>query len=304
MKFDVIIIGGGAAGISAALWCDDLGLEALLLEADGELGGQLLWTHNRIENHLGVRAENGEQLRDIFVKQLNERKFTLRLEAKIAQLDLENKKVRLEDGEEFSAKFIIIATGISRRKLDIPGEQEFQGKGIIKSGKRDGDLAKDKHAVIVGGGDAAFENALILSESAEKVTLIHRREKFSARAEFTEQVKKLSNLEIMTNMRLTKIEGKNEAESVEIENTKTGEISRLSAEIVLIRIGVKPNTDFLRGKLDLDKKGYIKINHLCQTNFEEIYAVGDVANPASLTVSTAVGTGATAIKTISSLLNG
>lgn len=302
MKFDVIIIGGGAAGISSALWCDDLGLNALLLERDEELGGQLLWTHNRIENHLGVAAENGSELRDIFVRQLNKRKFTLHLNAEIVDIELKEKKVRLASGEEFSAGSIIIATGISRRRLDIPGEKEFSGKGIITSGKRDGDLAKGKHAVIVGGGDAAFENALILSEVAEKVTLIHRREGFSARREFTDPVKDISNVEILTDTHLLKIEGDNKVEAVEIKNTKTGSVSKLLAGIVLVRIGVKPNTDILKGLVELDDRGYIKIDHLCRTSIKDIYAVGDVANPTSLTVSTAVGNGATAVKKISSLL--
>lgn len=301
MNFDVIIIGGGAAGISAALWCDDLGLNALLLEADAELGGQLLWTHNAVENHLGIRTQTGSELRDIFVDQLNDRNFTLRFRAEIADVDLKEKKVLLESGEEFSARSIIIATGISRRRLGVAGEKEFQGKGIIKSGKRDGDLAKGKNAVIIGGGDAAFENALILSEIAEKVTLIHRREKFSARNEFVESVQKIPNVEIKTNSCLTKIVGTDRVESVEIKNTKTDEIYDLSAEVILVRIGVKPNTYFLRGKLELDEKGYIKIDYLCRTNIVGVYAVGDVANPIAPTVSTAVGMGATAVKTISSL---
>lgn len=302
MNFDVIIIGGGAAGISAALWCDDLGLNALLLEADAELGGQLLWTHNAVENHLGIKTQTGSELRDIFVDQLNDRNFTLRFSAEISDVDLKEKKILLESGEEFFARSIIIATGISRRSLGVVGEKEFQGKGIIRSGKRDSDLAKGKNVVIIGGGDAAFENALILSEVAEHVTLVHRREKFSARPEFVESVQKIPNVEIKTNSHLTKIVGTERVESVEIKNTKTDHTFNVQAEVVLVRIGVKPNTDFLQGKLELDEKDYIKIDYLCRTNMAGVYAIGDVANPIAPTVSSAVGMGATAVKTISSLL--
>lgn len=302
MKYDVIIIGGGPAGLSAALWCDDLGLEALVLEAGDELGGQLLWTHNRIENHLGTRAGSGGELRDRFVEQLAGRKFTVKLNSGVAGLDPEKRSIRLPTGEENAARALIIATGIRRRRLEVPGEQRLRGKGIIASGKRDRRLARGEHAVIIGGGDAAFENVLILSEVARRVTLIHRRGEFRARPEFTEPARRLDNVEILTDTVVKRIEGTDRVEAVAVENLKTGTIEQVPAGIVLVRIGVEPNTDFLPAAIELDRRGYVKIDHLCRTSADRIYAVGDVANPVSPTVSTAVGMGATAVKTISSLL--
>jgi thioredoxin reductase (NADPH) len=302
MNFDVIIIGGGAAGLSAGLWCDDLGLNALLLESEKEFGGQLLWTHNAIENHLGIKAKNGRELRDVFLKQISNRNFVKHLQTEVKDIDVEKKEVFLSNGESFSAKYLVIATGIRRRKLNIEGEDDFEDKGMLVSGKRDKDSVKNKNVVIAGGGDAALENALILSETAKKIILVHRRNEFRARDEFIEQVQNLGNVEVLFDTAFTKISGNQGIEAVEVKNLKTDKQQNLSVDAVLIRIGVEPNTDFLRGKIDLDISGYIKIDNLCETNVKRIFAIGDVANPSAPTVSSAVGMGATAVKTISFLL--
>jgi len=303
MIFDVIIIGGGAAGISSALWCDELGLRALLLEAGAELGGQLLRVYNPIENHLGVLAENGRELRDIFVKQIQNYNFAIRLKTRASEINFEKKTVLIEEGEEFSARAIIIATGVRRRKLNVEGEEEFKAKGILESGKREQNSEKNKNVAVVGGGDAAFENALILADAARKVTLIHRGKEFRARKEFVEKVSKNPKIEILRETVLTKLTGAKRLEKVELENLKTKETKILPADAILLRIGVEPNTEILRGKLDLDENGYVKIDSRCETNVKGVFAVGDVANPISPTVSTAIGTGATAAKAILPNLN-
>ena len=298
MDLDVIIIGGGAAGLSAGLWCAELGLQALLLEANTELGGQLLWVYNSIENHLGSEAENGRELRDIFVRQIEKRRFAVRLHSEISDINLEKKEVLLCTGEKFHARFLIIATGIRRRKLNVEGEGRFKNKGIIESGKRDAKSVKDKEVCVIGGGDAAFENALILAETASEVTLVHRQKRFRARAEFVEQVINNPKVKILTDTTVREIVGRERIEAVELENLDTKHRFVLAVEVVLIRIGVEPNTEILRGKLELDEQGYVRINQNCETNIKGIYAIGDVANPIAPTVSSAVGMGATAVKTI------
>lgn len=300
--FDIIIIGGGAAGLSAALWCDELGLNTLLLEENAELGGQLLRTYNAIENHLGTQAKNGRELRDIFVKQIEDRSFTIKLSSAVSEVDLENKTILQTSGERFSARALILATGVRRRKLNIEGEEKFKNKGIIESGKRDQDSVRGKNAAVVGGGDAAFENALILAKRAKSVVLIHRQKDFRARAEFIEQTKNNPKIKILTDSVVQKFIGGEHLEAVKIKNSQTNKTQVFPFEAVLIRIGVEPNTELFRGQIDLDENGYIKIDQTCETSVKEIFAVGDVANPLAPTVSSAVGMGAAAAKIIFSKL--
>ena len=303
-SFDVIIIGGGAAGLSAALWCDELELSALLLEKETQLGGQLLWTYNAIKNHLGSEAENGFEMRDAFIRQIENRSFSVRLQGEAARLNLADKKIWLDSGESFSARALIIATGVRRKKLGVEGEDKFKDKGILTSGKRDQNLIKDKRVVIIGGGDAALENALILAETASEVKVVHRRNNFRARAEFIEAARANPKVEFLTESIVKRITGNEQIEAVEVEDLQSGKNYLLPAGAVLIRIGVEPNTKFLRGKLDLDRNGYIKINSDCETGVKSVFAVGDVANPNAPTISSAVGMAATAVKNIGILLNG
>lgn len=302
-SFDVIIIGGGVAGISAAMWCHELGLKILLLESEMEFGGQLLRVFNPIKNHLGVETENGRALLYIFIRQIIDRKFTVRFKSEITKVDLKEKTIFLKTGEMFSAQALIIATGVRRRKLGVKGEDEFKGRGIIESGKRDQELVTGKSVCIVGGGDAALENALILSKTAARIFLVHRGKNFRARSEFTEKVVANEKVKVLTETVVTKTIGRDKLEALELQTLKTGEIFTLPVEALLIRIGVEPNTELFQGNLNLDKNGYLEIDGNCETSIENVFAVGDVANPFAPTVSSAVGMGATAAKVIFHNLN-
>src|SRR5688572_32361856 len=189
-QIDVIIIGGGPAGISAYLWCSELGLSSVVLEKEMEVGGQLLWTFNPVENYLGVKAANGRDLRNRFLMHLDGRNIQYLTDANVASVDLVEKVVTLDNGRSFFGRAIIIATGVRRRQLSVSGEQEFQNRGMLLSGVKAMDEVRGKRVVIVGGGDAAIENALMLSEKAEKVYLVHRRREFTARKEFIDRLKR------------------------------------------------------------------------------------------------------------------
>jgi thioredoxin reductase (NADPH) len=292
---DVIVIGSGAAGLSAALWCDELGFETLVLESEPEIGGQLLWVYNSIENHLGtIHADNGRELRDLFAKQIEAREFKLRIKANVESVDLARKTVFLANGEELQTKSLILATGIRRRKLNILGEDKFVGKGILRSGKLDQDWALGKNVAVIGGGDAAAENALILSEVAKKIYLIHRGKEFRARKEFLEKIRQNSRIEILLETETRKFLGQDRVEAIKLQKKDSAKAFQIDVEAILIRIGVEPNSEIARGQIELDSKGYIKIDNNCETSMENVFAVGDVANPLAPTVSSAVGMGATA----------
>lgn len=301
-RFDVVILGAGPAGLSAALWANELGLRSKLLETGVEAGGQLLHTFNRIENHLGSSAMNGTELRDSFLKQLLQRNVEINYDSCVSNIDSARRVILLESGTEFSYSYSVICTGVSRRTLGIPGEKRLAGKGILESGKRDAEMAKGKRALVVGGGDAAFENALLLADHASRVYLVHRRREFTARKEFVSKVLGHPLIEILPDTELESIEGSGSVEYVSAF-AKDGKEHRLRVDNVVIRIGVEPNSEIVRGIVESDASGYIVVDSDCSTSEPSIFAAGDVANPSSPTISSAVGMGATAIKKIGELLD-
>ncbi|QQS42728.1 MAG: FAD-dependent oxidoreductase [Acidobacteriota bacterium] len=300
LRTDVAIVGAGPAGLSAALWCDELGLDALVLEAGREPGGQLLWTYNSIENYLGFEAADGREARDRFVDQIRRRGLNIRPESVAASVALRPLRVGLSKGETIEPRAVIIATGVRRNEPDLENLEHFRGRGILESGKRDKDLAIGKTVMVVGGGDAAFENALILAGTADKVFLVHRRETFRARQEFTDAVRDNSKIEIITNSEVARLEGDGGLESVTL--TGDGQERGLSVGALIFRIGVRPNSELVQHLVATDSRGYIRIDSSCRTDQEGIYAVGDVANPVSPTISSASGMGATAAKAVFSWL--
>jgi thioredoxin reductase (NADPH) len=298
---DVLIIGAGPAGLSAARWCDELGLDTLVLEQSEEVGGQLLSIHNPLDNYLGLHAANGRELRERFVEQTKDYDFDLWTQVDIAGVDLKAKRVVLRSGEELKAIAIIIATGLRRRKLGIPGEDEFVGRGMIESsGDRQAFAGKD--VCVIGGGDAAAENALLLAEVCPTVTLVHRGKKLRARREFTEQLHTNHCITVFPESVVHRIIGRDQVEAVEIERSGAIKPFQMAVQGVLVRIGFQPNSELFRDQLQIDERGYVLINSTQETSAENVFAIGDVANPLAPTISGAVGGGATAAKVIASRL--
>lgn len=300
---DVIIIGAGPAGLSTAFWCDELGLDTLVLEQAEQVGGQLHRVYNPINNYLGLKAQNGSELLGHFTAELDNAEFDLWTQTSISSVDLKAKRISLASGEELQSIAIVIATGVRARELGVPGEKEFVGKGMIESGARDRELFAGHDVCVVGGGDAAVENALLLAEVCPTVTLVHRGKKLRARREFTEQLQAKHCITVFTESVLTRIIGSDRVEAVEIQRKQGIKPFQLAVRAVLIRIGVDPNTDLFREQVETDERGYILVNSQQETNVPMVFAAGDVSNPVAPTISSATGAGATAAKVIASRLN-
>ena len=298
---DAIIIGAGPAGLSAAFWCDELGLDTLVIEQAEQIGGQLHRVYNPISNYLGVKTCNGQELLELFSRDVDEADFDLWTGAVIDSVDLRAKRVSLRSGEVLQAISIVIATGVRPRTLGIPGEKEL--KGVIESGTRDRDLFAGQDVCVVGGGDAAVENALLLAEVCATVTLVHRGKKLRARREFAERVQPNNRITVFTESVVTRIIGDAVVEAVEIQRKGGIKPFQLAVRGVLIRIGVEPNTDLFREQLAVDEKGYVAVNGEQETNVPMVFAIGDVANPVAPTIAGATGDGATAAKVIAARLN-
>lgn len=299
---DVLIIGGGPAGMSAAIWCADLGLTASIFETQNELGGQLLYTFNAISNYPGVKTSGGRQLCDLFVEHLDHNNIRRFIDAEITAADLARKTVTLADGRSAAGQAIIIATGVRRRRLEIPGEAAFVGRGILESGVGSSDEVRGKTVVIVGGGDAALENGLILSETAKRVFVIHRGKEFSARSSFVRQAAHRENIGFLFETSITSLIGESTLEAIEISCNEDGKAASLRTDHVLIRIGSIPNTELFKGQIDLGIDGYVAVDQRCRTQVEDVWAAGDVVSPLSPTISNAAGQAARAVMDIRKIL--
>lgn len=300
---DVIIIGAGPAGLSAAFWCDELGLDTLVLEQAEAIGGQLHRVYNPINNYLGLKARNGQELLETFSHGVSDAGFDLWTGTEIESIDLRAKRISLRSGEHLQTISLVLATGVRPRTLNVPGEKELREKGIIESAARDRELFAGKDVCVVGGGDAAAENALLLAEVCPTVTLVHRGRKLRARREFVEQLQPNNAVTVFTESVLTRIFGEDHVEAVEILRKDGLKPFQLAVRGVLIRIGVEPNTELFREQLQLDQQGFITINSEQETSVPMVFAIGDASNPNAPTISGATGAGATAVKVIAARLN-
>ncbi len=302
-NFDVLIVGAGPAGLSAAIWCSDLGLSSVVLEKGPEKGGQLLHIYNEINNYPGCSASEGRELRDDILKTLSKSQASFVHDTEAIELDTGRMTIEAADGQKYQGKKIIFATGVRRRRLNIPGESEFAGKGILTSGARDRMDVSEKTVAIIGGGDAALENSLILAENADRVYVIHRRGELRARKEFIDKASENSRIEFILSTEVTAINGRGKLGSLDLIDKRTGAAFNLNVDRLLIRIGVEPNSELLKNKCELDDAGYVIVDRVGRSTVPGIYAAGDVANPVSPTIATSVGTAAAAVKDIANTLS-
>jgi len=302
---DILIIGGGPAGISAAIWCNRLGMDHLLVEEHKMLGGQLSLIHNRIIDYPGLQAENGEEMRRYFVRHAESLQCRYRVNTRVVKIDAERKVAVVETGglkTQIGFRYLIYAAGAVRRKLGVPGEKEMFARGEIYSATKDSHLFKGKSAAVIGGGDRAFEGACLLAEAGAHVYLIHRSERFRARQAYLSRAQSYKNIRILPNMRVKAIIGENQTEAVELIHS-SGESCFLSVSAVFVRIGMEPNSALVQNVTGTDADGYIVSDGYGKTECEWLYAIGDnCLGPLYSSIAGAAGQGAAAAKHIASRL--
>ncbi len=305
---DLVIIGSGPAGLSAAIYAKRAKLDVVVIEKAGYSGGQIVTTE-QVDNYLGLPEIDGFSLGSRFREHADmlEAEFIDDEVLKIEEItDTEGKKaykVLLDEGEPVETKTIIAATGASHRKLGAGGEQEFTGTGVSYCATCDGAFFKKKTVAVAGGGDVALEDALYLSGLCEKVYLIHRRDEFRAAVNIQQKVKETANIEILPFYEIKEIKGDKKVTSVQLVQNKTGEEKELGVSAVFIAVGMNPQTDIFKDFVDLDEKGYIKAGEDCKTSSEGIYAAGDISTKPLRQIVTAVADGATAVQSVERYLH-
>jgi len=290
---DMIIIGGGPGGYTAALYAARAGLDVLLIEKLSA-GGQMMLTH-KIDNYPGFPdGIDGFTLSDNMQKQA-EHFGAVTMNAEVRKANLTEKIKRIEtDSGEFFSKTVVIATGANPRKLGLPEEEALIGRGVHYCAACDGTFYKDKTVVLVGGGNSAAADALILSRVAKKVYLVHRRDTLRATKIYHEPLMNAENVEFLWDSVTEEILHENTVLGVRIRNVKTGKTKEISADGVFISIGRKPASEIFEGQLSL-KDGYIEAGETTETNLPGVYAVGDVRTKLLRQVVTAVADGAVAV---------
>ena len=292
--YDIIIAGGGPAGLTAGLYASRARLKTLLLEKTA-IGGQIIKS-DQVENYpCFEKSVSGFELMHSLEKQA--KGFGLQIETgsiqSLATGDGHQKMVTVE-GREYHCKSLIIATGSEPNTLNIEGEEKLTGRGVSYCATCDGAFFRDKEVAVVGGGDAAIEEALFLARLVKKVHVIHRRDQLRAIKILQERAFAHENIVLIWDSVLEKIVGDQSVESLLLKNVKNNNLLSLKVEAVFIYVGLHPNTEWLKDTLPLTDQGFIETNDRMETALPGIFAAGDVRNKLLRQVATAVGDGSTA----------
>lgn len=294
-SYDVVIIGGGPGGYAAALYAARAGLSALVLEKFSP-GGQMATT-DVVENYPGFAdGVNGFEL-GMQMKQGAER-FGVKTklsEVKSVELALEPKVIRTAK-ETFEAKAVVLAMGAFPRELGLPNERELRGRGVSYCATCDGMFYKGKKVVIVGGGNTAVADAIFLAKICEKVYVVHRRDELRASKTYMEALEKAENIEFVWSAEVVEIEAGELVTGVKVKSRKDDKVTEIPCDGVFVAVGNVPNTELLKGQVDLDEAGYVLADETTQTNLPGVFAVGDLRKKPLRQIVTAVADGAVASK--------
>ena len=274
MSKKVIILGSGPAGLTAALYTARANLNPLVI-GGVEWGGQLMLTTD-VENYPGfVEGIKGPDLMENFRKQA--KRFGAEIiNENVTSVDFKKNPFQVSTAENnYNANTIIIATGANSKWLGLSSEQKLIGRGVSSCATCDGFFFKNKNIVVVGGGDSAMEESLFLTKFANKVTVIHRRDKLRASKIMQERAFKNNKIEFVWDSEIVDVIGENSVTGIKIKNIKTNQVSEMEVQGLFVAIGHKPNTDFLKGQIDLNEKGYV-IHNGTRTNIDGVFVAGDV----------------------------
>ncbi|MDX9946070.1 MAG: thioredoxin-disulfide reductase [Bacteroidales bacterium] len=301
--YDAIVIGAGPAGLTAGIYLSRARIRTLILN-EGTVGGQMVLTHE-IANYPGVESISGYQLSGIMKKQARNFGCEIKSGVSISVLLLNDtlKSVILSDGTEYTADAVILTPGGRSRTLGVKAEDEFKGRGISYCATCDGDFFTDKEIVVVGGGNSALEEAVSLTKYASKVTVVHQFDHFQAFEHAIEEARSNPKISFLMESVITRFFGNEKLESVDIKNLATGEIRNFKTDGTFIFIGYVPNTEFLKGIVNLNQWGEIIVDSNMSTNIEGVYAAGDSTVKKYRQVTTAVGDGTVAALAASTYIN-
>ena len=301
--FDVIVIGAGAAGLTAGIYLSRAKVKTLILN-EGAVGGQMVLTHE-IANYPGVENISGYELARTMKTQAQKFGCTIKSNIKITNLELneEIKKVTISNKDTFTSNAIIIATGGKSRMIGAIGEEHFKGKGISYCATCDGDFFQDKEIIVVGGGNSALEEAVSLTKYASKVTVVHQFDHFQAFEHYVDEAKKNAKIEYIMESKITEFIGDEKLEKVKIQNQRTQEISEMEIAGVFIFIGYVPNTESLEGLVGLNNWKEIVVDKNMKTNVPGVFAAGDSIQKKYRQVTTAVADGTIAALSAAEYIN-
>ncbi|MDF1613030.1 thioredoxin-disulfide reductase [Stygiobacter electus] len=289
--FDVIVIGGGAAGLTAGIYLSRAKMKTLILN-EGAIGGQMVLTHE-IANYPGVESISGYELARIMKAQAQKFGCIIKSNLKITKLDLKDeiKKVTVNNKDVYTSYALIIATGGRSRTIGAIGENEFKGKGISYCATCDGDFFQDKEIIVVGGGNSALEEAVSLTKYASKITIVHQFDHFQAFQHYVDEAKAHPKINFIMESKIIEFIGDEKLEKVKIQNQRTGEISEMKIDGVFIFIGYIPNTEKLEGIVELNDWKEIIVDKNMATNLPGVFAAGDSIAKRFRQVTTAVADG-------------
>jgi thioredoxin reductase (NADPH) len=292
--FDVMVIGAGAAGLTAGIYASRAKLSTLILN-EGAVGGQMVLTEE-IANYPGVPATKGYMLANTMKQQAKSFGCKIKSNIKIARYQFEGKvkTVELEDGRSFRAKTVILTPGGRPRSLNVEGEEQFKGKGISYCATCDGDFFTGKEVVVVGGGNSALEEAIALTQYATKVTIVHQFDHFQAFKHAVEEAQGNPKINFIMDSELRGFSGNGVLQKVEIEHLPTGKRSELKTDGTFIFVGYQPNTENLKGLIQLNERNEIAVDTAMKTNVDGIFAAGDCIAKRYRQVTTAVAEGTVA----------